>query len=132
MDFSEINEPSWPGEPELIGSKEIAPEEFLHDWCYTLWNDKMWFCTVYNGKIDVTQVRNKPDVERAVWKNNFLEGILKSQICGRIKFFFDQNTNVCGVETDYKPTPEHCMPLEYTDIAKISAYLKYLGYLSAV
>lgn len=124
-------DPSWPGEPELIGSREITNDEYLPDWCYTLWKDKMWFCTVYAGQIDVTKVRDKPDVEKAVWKDNFLEGILNSPVSGRIKFFFNQKTNVCGVETDYKITEEHCMPLEYADVAKISAYLKYLGYVSS-
>lgn len=119
--------PSWPGKPQVRGFVPL-PEDYANDWVYTSWKDKLWFCTVYNGVVDVSNLRNKEDVARVVFKNNFLEGMLNSPICGRKSFFFDEGKNICGVEIDCKPS-EQDMPAEYLDDSKINLYKKYLEYL---
>ena len=119
--------PPWPGEPQAHGFSQ-NPEDDSNDWVYTSWKDKMWFCTVYNGQVDVNNLRKKEDVARVIFINNLIEGIIDSPIFERTEFFFDSKNSICGVEVDYKPTEEG-MPVEYLMYSKVSFYKKCLEYL---
>ena len=77
--------PPWPGQPQAHGFNQS--EDDANYWVYTLWKDKMWFCTVYNGEVDVNNLRKKEDVARVIFINNLIEGIIDSPIFERTEFF---------------------------------------------
>ncbi len=117
--------PPWPGEPKTYGFTPL-PEDDANDWVYTLWKDKMWFCSVYNGEVNVNNIRNKEDVERAVFKNNLIAGVLNSTICGRIEFFFDNSKKICGVEITDESTEETSVYICHERMKRYRRYLEYL------
>lgn len=121
-----LDNPPWPGKPEAHGFEQL--EDDLNDWCYTLWKNKIWFCTIYNGNVNVNKIRAKEDVGKVVLKNNFIDGVINSPICERTKFFFDCNKNICGIETDCQLTEEG-ISVEYLMNSKINFYKKCLEYL---
>ncbi len=118
--------PSWPGKVEAHGFSQ-NPEDDANDFVYTLWKDKIWFCSVYNGEVNVNHIRAKEDVERAIYLNHVIEGVIDSPVCERTEFFFDANKKICGIETDCDPQEE--LPVEYLLHPKINFYKRCLEYL---
>lgn len=119
--------PPWPGSPQAHGFSQI-PEDDANDWVYTSWKDKTWFCTIYNGEVDVNNVRKKEDVEKAVLKDRFIDGVVSSPMLGRMEFFFDGENSICGIEVDYQPTKDE-LPVEYLLHPKVNFYKRCLEYL---
>jgi hypothetical protein len=117
--------PPWPGEPQAHGFSQ-NPEDDANDFVYTLWKDKMWFCSVYNGEVNVNDIRAKEDVERAIYLNHVIEGVIDSPICQRTEFFFDAKNKICGIETDCKDSE---VPVEYLLHPKVNFYKRCLEYL---
>ena len=123
-----VNEPLWPGKPIINNFEVITATLRAYNWSYTLWNDKIWFCTFYSGNVNFDKLKNKGDVEKAGFTNTWIGGVLNSQLSGKRDFFFDKKNQVCGIEMLFELVGGS-VPKKYLNADSVRKFQKYLSYL---